>query len=209
LEAMPDEQITAEQHFSSNINQAWLKLDEYYTKLDNTPVYVAAIVLHPRMRWNWFTKAWRERPDWLKRAKQSFNDLLLHYSNISAIHSAPPQTQSPQSGDCSDSDDDELSTDIEQQLADFNRDKAGRHTVLNNEKSPIPYWIANRLRWPQLAQLALDIYSIPVMSDEPERVFSITGAAITPRRRSLLSYRISHTMCLKAWQQAGLIEIDM
>jgi hypothetical protein len=46
------------------------------------------------------------------------------------------------------------------------------------------------------------------MSDEPERVFSITGAAITPRRRLLDSDKIGYLMCLKAWIKAGVIKLD-
>ncbi|KAK3045938.1 hypothetical protein LTR09_012530 [Extremus antarcticus] len=41
------EQLSAEDHLSINLDLAWLKLNEYYSKLDNTPIYVAAVVLHP------------------------------------------------------------------------------------------------------------------------------------------------------------------
>lgn len=37
------------------------------------------------------------------------------------------------------------------------------------DSSSIAYWLHKRAEWPQLAALALDIYAIPVMSDEPER----------------------------------------
>lgn len=33
---------------------------------------------------------------------------------------------------------------------------------------PIPYWVAKKSVWPELAAMALDIYSVPAMSDEPE-----------------------------------------
>ena len=53
--------------------------------------------------------------------------------------------------------------------------------------SPIPYWLNKRAIWPQLAQMALDVYSTPAMSDEPERVFSIAGSVLQPSRRRLTS----------------------
>ena len=53
--------------------------------------------------------------------------------------------------------------------------------------SPIPYWIGKLKQWPQLAQMALDVYSTPAMSDEPERVFSIAGNVLSVRRRRLTS----------------------
>ena len=40
------------------INLAWQKLDEYYSKTDQSPVYVAAVVLHPGLKWTWLEKAW-------------------------------------------------------------------------------------------------------------------------------------------------------
>jgi hypothetical protein len=43
------------------INLAWQKLDEYYLKTDLSPVYVAAVVLHPSHKWKWLKKAWRDR----------------------------------------------------------------------------------------------------------------------------------------------------
>ena len=50
--------LTAEQHFSLNVKIAWQKMDAYYTKLDNIPLYVAAVVLHPRMKWRWLEEQW-------------------------------------------------------------------------------------------------------------------------------------------------------
>jgi hypothetical protein len=49
--------------------------------------------------------------------------------------------------------------------------------------SLIPYWISKRSIWPELAQMALDIYSTPLISDEPERVFSDTGGLLSLKRR--------------------------
>jgi hypothetical protein len=39
-----------EHHFSTNINLGWQKLDNYYCLTDRTPTYLAAVVLHPRMK---------------------------------------------------------------------------------------------------------------------------------------------------------------
>ena len=49
---------------------------------------------------------------------------------------------------------------------------------------------------------------VAVMSDEPERVFSITGAAIKPRRRRLTSDKIAYLMCLKQWLKSGILTLD-
>lgn len=40
-------ELEQEHHFKNNINLAWAKLNEYYTHTDDSPVYLAATVLHP------------------------------------------------------------------------------------------------------------------------------------------------------------------
>ena len=106
----------------------------------------------------------------------------------------------------SDSETSETPVTIQQQLVSYQT--AATPKELSSKESPVPYWLSKRQDWPHLARLALDVYSVPVMSDEPERVFSITGAAITPRRRLLKSDKIGYLMCLKAWIKAGVVSFD-
>jgi hypothetical protein len=56
--------------------------------------------------------------------------------------------------------------------------------------------------------MALDIYSTPAMSDEPERVFSIAGNALAPRRRRLTSEAMQWLLCLRSWQNSEIIRLD-
>lgn len=217
IKAITASAITAEHHFSINIKLAWQKLDIYYAKLDNTPLYVAAVVLHPRMKWRWIERAWQLRPEWIKSAKSAFNSLLIEYERPVTTPEGPSTTPPSKrrrrrySDDSSDSDSDDSEgaqgpESIEQQLAAYMSDKVNKE--LSKKDSPVQYWLYQRQRWPYLSALALDVYSVAVMSDEPERVFSITGAAVTPRRRLLKSDKIAHLMCLKAWIQAGIITLD-
>jgi hypothetical protein len=48
--------LTLEKHFNYNLNAAWQKLDDYYTRTDATPIYRLAVVLHPRLKWRWFER---------------------------------------------------------------------------------------------------------------------------------------------------------
>ncbi|KAJ3568927.1 hypothetical protein NPX13_g6255 [Xylaria arbuscula] len=50
------------EHFRVGINLAWQKLDEYYQRLDETPIYYTALALHPAYRWDWFDEIWHEKP---------------------------------------------------------------------------------------------------------------------------------------------------
>ncbi|GKU22896.1 unnamed protein product, partial [Fusarium langsethiae] len=57
-------------YYSSCVNSAWAKLNKYYTKLDETPIYYAATVLHPGIQWSFLTKAYGEKEEWLFAARQ-------------------------------------------------------------------------------------------------------------------------------------------
>jgi len=70
-----------DQHFKVQINLAWQKLDEYYSLLDDTPVYVAALALHPRYKMRWIKMMWKNRPEWVQKAEASINDLWATYKN--------------------------------------------------------------------------------------------------------------------------------
>ena len=49
LDDYPD-QDAIEDHYAINLNRGWLKLQKYFEKLDDTPVYYAAVLLHPRYK---------------------------------------------------------------------------------------------------------------------------------------------------------------
>jgi hypothetical protein len=68
--------------------------------------------------------------------------------------------------------------------------------------------VNKRSIWLQLARMALDIYLTPAMSDESERVFSIAGNTLTPRRRCLTSDAIQWLLCLRNWQNSGVVQFD-
>lgn len=50
-------------HFRTNINLSWMKLNKYYSTMDQCPVYYAATVLHPAIRWDFLRRAYKERSD--------------------------------------------------------------------------------------------------------------------------------------------------
>ena len=52
--------------------------------------------------------------------------------------------------------------------------------------------------------MAIDILSIPAMSDEPERIFSGARCMISWERAQLEAETIEKLECLKHWQQSGI-----
>jgi len=216
INSQQDDLSTAERHFATNIKLAWTKLDEYYSKLENTPVYVAAVELHPRFKWKYFEKHWSIHPSWIKEARTAFSRLLGEWQYQVTAHSPPPARSPPKKRRRLDDDDeqagyssdDDIELGIDQQMSQYLFERYNHTLVPDTEANPVQYWLSKRSDWPQLAAMALNIYSIPVMSDEPKRVFSETGAAVPPRRRLLQSDTISHMMCLRAWVKSNIVTMD-
>ena len=74
--------------------------------------------------------------------------------------------------------------------------------------NPLEWWrVTGSKYYPQLTQMALDLLSIPAMSDEPERLFSRLGLIITPRRNLLKQDAVQAIACLHSWDNNGLIDI--
>jgi hypothetical protein len=55
------------------------------------------------------------------------------------------------------------------------------------------------MKYPNLACMALNILSIPVMSDEPERLFSSAGLTLSDRRNKAGIDLIGDLEQLKSW----------
>ena len=49
-----------EDHLAINLRAAWQKANNYYKKLDNSPVYYATIVLHPHYK-RYCDRSWRDK----------------------------------------------------------------------------------------------------------------------------------------------------
>ena len=56
--------------------------------------------------------------------------------------------------------------------------------------------------------MALNILSIPVMSADPERLFSGTKIIVSDRRNRLGIYTIKALECLKSWLKLELLVED-
>jgi len=55
-------QEAIEDHFMINLNTAWAKLNDYYLKLNNTPVYYAVVLLYPYFKC-FYQNIWKDRPN--------------------------------------------------------------------------------------------------------------------------------------------------
>ena len=187
------------------------KLDQYHKHLDDTPVYLAALVLHPRYKWRWIERKWSEKPGWIKRGKKAVENFWKEHEGMSKeiideIPEKEPFVREKKTGfrafcDGEFSDDETAGSD--------SRDECSEWCKLDPERgvdNPIAYWWSNRYQWPCLSRFALDLLAIPAMSAEPERVFSNTGNTIRPHRACLKSDIVAAGECLKQWDKSGVIE---
>jgi len=55
--------------------------------------------------------------------------------------------------------------------------------------------------------MALDLMTVPPMSSDPERIFSLTGLLLTPNRARLQSDIIGASMAVGSWDKEGVIKI--
>ena len=60
-------------------------------------------------------------------------------------------------------------------------------------------------RWPGLSQMAIDVLSMPAMSDEPERIFSGARRTISWDQFQIQPESIERRECLKHWKRSGLV----
>lgn len=72
--------------------------------------------------------------------------------------------------------------------------------------SVLSWWCAEpqKKRWPTLSLLAIDILSIPPMSDEPERTFSGARRTLSWERAQLSPGKLEELECSKNWIKTKL-----
>ncbi|RYN15484.1 hypothetical protein AA0113_g12563 [Alternaria arborescens] len=197
-----------EDHLPINLRAAWAKLDAYYTKLDDSPVYFAATCLHPYYR-SYCENSWRDKPSWLEANNAGLQQLWALYRPQIQRPSRPPVR---------------LSSGINDTInALVNAEPYGAVEVTEMDElerwrrleprwtqeqfeqggNPVSYWISLRPKYPHLARLAIDILTIPASSCECERLFSELGDLLEPRRRKIGSQLLAAIQCIRSWRDAG------
>jgi hypothetical protein len=160
--------------FQEAVDASWQLLTKYYKLTDKSPVYIASVVLDPRMKYEYFERAWKK--DWIRPAKRIIASLYQKYK----IPEDAPM-----------SDNTVLLQEKDKKKFDINAWRFGKADKGADEltrylNAPIlklsgtaadgfdllEWWRGNDKEYSTLARIAMDIFSIPAMSVEPERVFS-------------------------------------
>ena len=207
-----------------NIQLGWQKLDEYYKKLDDTEVYVAAVALHPKYRLAKIKQMWadREEDGWPATAERQLHDLWQNYKS----RQLPEQPSERQPDD--DILDEILNPTTLPSMEDLFGPMEQLHRKREQPREPLPdemdefqgtvdasfntvrdpvnFWVLHRQRWPRLSRMALEIYGIPPTEADNERLYSKCGDMVTKRRNRLSANAIGAAQCLRQWDEDGIID---
>ena len=76
--------------------------------------------------------------------------------------------------------------------------------------TPLQWWCREeqRIRYPRLSRMAIDMLSIPPMSDEVERVFSGARRTVSWERSRISATKIEQVECMGNWARNGHIRKD-
>lgn len=89
---------------------------------------------------------------------------------------------------------------------EFDRWQQDTHPNDGAVDDPFQYWSLRQEEYPCLSRMAIEILSVPPMPSEPERLFSVSGAMVAPKRTRLDASTIGVAMTLRSWFQAGLVK---
>jgi hypothetical protein len=214
------------EQFRIGLNLAWEKLDNYYGKLSETPIYYGVLALHPAFRWGWFERTWVDKPQWIRTAKQLVQDVWNNqYRGVEVEEPRPRQQKRPKL----------FLNPFEEHLHRARSSTpAIKHSPVNSPASssfsptpdptydeyelwqrsaeptdcevidPLGYWNERQNRYPRLSKMALDFLTVQSMSAECERLFSAAGRMVTKFRSNLDAEVISMCQVLRSWYRVGL-----
>jgi hypothetical protein len=206
------ESFSSRKHIRTSIDNCWGKLDDYYKILDTLPAYMAALVLHPGQKTAFIKRHWSGKRSWIDTAKKNVKKLWeLSYKGRDNTHLLDPLLTAKDSNYIN-------TPTIPREPDDFEKfmnppdlyttqqtghgDEYKKYLEIPAQPcdQPLIWWQGRQVEWPNLAIMAFDMLSIPLMSSECERIFSAAGYLVTPRRNHMKEDIIEATTCLRSWQ---------
>jgi hypothetical protein len=184
----PDLSTPSIQHLRICIVNCWTKLDEYFSIVNDTPAHYASVVTNPRMKWKYFQYTWKyahlwkdavDPQSWLLGGKKSLDTLWQEYKSLPIPALSRPITGSkrPRSPETRSPDPFERAWDMtllyEDEEDELDTWLSGKCFSLDENDTLLQFWLRQR-KLPsvyRLAQMGLDMASIPAMSSDCERVF--------------------------------------
>ncbi|KAJ0136169.1 Uncharacterized protein HZ326_20826 [Fusarium oxysporum f. sp. albedinis] len=184
-------------YIRASINNGWKKLNEYYGKLGESPLFAAAIILHPRFGISSLEVTWisEEQLAWVRDAKVGSKDYFTRWYDANQglcgetmKYNVAPRTMGQE--------DDHIG-ELEWYLRLESQDT----------QDAIQWWRDHRASFPSLRSFALDVFAIPAMTSDCERQFSLAKLTLTSQRLSMGPDTLEHVQCLKYWVRQGGVKL--
>ncbi len=157
---------------------------KYYKLTDKTEAYIVAMILDLRQKYKYFFDNWDKKHHAGMKRKTEIMYKEFRIDDDVTASSSMVDSQQSKKRKVDDNDDDDF--------FDIIAHRFGKNEIVQNElerylKSPplsvstkeanllfdlIAWWRVNEMIYPTLARMAYELYSIPSMSAEVERVFS-------------------------------------
>ncbi|KAJ0122841.1 hypothetical protein HZ326_31574, partial [Fusarium oxysporum f. sp. albedinis] len=200
-----------------SIIAAWQKLNEYYTKLEESPLFAASIILHPSLGMSYLEVNWasEEQLVWVRDAKIGPSDYLDRWYRCSR----PVDEQQEAIVETATSPSVPRKTSEASVFRQWVKSRTAKTTAMGSElerylrlepqetEDPIEWWMARQGQFPMVSQLALDILAIPAMATDCERSFSLAKLTLTSQRLSMTTETLEKLQCLKNWVRHGAVKL--
>ena len=181
-------------------------LDKYYHNTEMSPFYAAALILNPARRTRYIEVHWPKES--AQRALVKVRELWEKYrEEVKAPQQDPFAFKYSSSKRKKKEREPNTFNKIAMSLSLVTRPSSQDEYDDYNTSEPydpgkqgaLKWWLQDcqRQRWPRLSLIAIEILSIPLMSDELERVFSGARRTITWERAVMTAEILEIRECLK------------
>ncbi|KAH7460576.1 hypothetical protein FOMA001_g19521 [Fusarium oxysporum f. sp. matthiolae] len=157
--------------FYARFHVAWLKFEKYYQLTEQAPVYVAGILLHSALRKSYLSEQWKRNPAWVSNAVKAVRKI---WSTEYKSYQLPDEQQEKgQELDEFDRWRQKVYSTASEVKDEFDRFIYGSQVGIG-QQTALQWWLepTQREKFPLLCRMAIDIFCIPPMSTEAERIFS-------------------------------------
>ncbi|KAJ0124188.1 Zinc metalloproteinase dpy-31 [Fusarium oxysporum f. sp. albedinis] len=181
-------------YIRASINNGWKKLDEYYSKLGESPLFAAAVILHPRFSISWLEATWatEEQLAWVRDAKAGIKDYFARWGKEDDHYTQWINSRTKKAFATSSS-----VSEMDKYL----------RLEPQDTQEPIQWWRDHKPSFPVLSSFALDVFAIPAMATDCERQFSLAKLTLTSQRLAMGADTLERVHCLRNWVRHGGVKL--
>lgn len=196
-----------DQRLLKAISMGWYVLDKYYTLADNAPVYAATLLLDPARRLAYIKQNWPV--EWHQAAIDGAREIWEEEYKGGPVPSPLPLTQPPKKKSKQHSKLFKL-TDVRKKTGPSAIDDIDvfmTQDAIEHHGTALQWWTRpeQRLAYPKLSRMAMDLFSIPSSSAESERAFSGARRTVSWDRSKMTCESMEKVECVGNWLKEGHI----